>query len=69
MGGIGLALMIVAEFLLVLRLRGLSIREYFATRDPVAGMVYYAALAAFAVMPLLVARKQAPIQEPGHAAS
>jgi hypothetical protein len=69
MGGAGLALMIVAEFLLVLPLRGVSLREYFATRDPVAGTVYYATLALFALMPLLVARKQMSIQQPGRAAS
>jgi hypothetical protein len=54
MGCIGLALLLVAEFGLVLRLRGLSIREYLAMRDPVSGTVYYVMLAVFAVMPLLV---------------
>jgi len=58
MGGIGLSLMLVAEFTLVLWLRGLSIREYFASRDPVAGSVYYALLGVFALMPLLEARTQ-----------
>jgi hypothetical protein len=57
MGGIALALMLAAEFLFVLRLRGLSIGEYLATRDPVSGTVYYMMLVLFAVMPLLVARK------------
>ncbi len=56
MGGIGLGLMLIAEFTLVLWLRGLSIREYLTTRDPVAGTVYYAILGAFAPMRLLVAR-------------
>ena len=54
MGRIALALLLVAEFGLVLWLRGLSIREYLATRDPVSGTVYYVMLAVFAVMPLLV---------------
>lgn len=57
MGGIGLSLLLVAEFGLVLWLRGISIREYFATRDPVSGAVYYVLLGMFAVMPLLVARR------------
>ena len=57
MGGIALVLLLVAEFTLVLWLRGVSIREYFASRDPVAGTVYYVMLAVFAVMPLLVARR------------
>jgi hypothetical protein len=56
MGGIGLGLLVLAEFALVLWLRGMSIREYFASRDAVAGTVYYAMLAVFALMPLFVAR-------------
>jgi hypothetical protein len=57
MGIIALGLMLIAEFTLVLSLRGLSMKEYFATRDPVAATVYYAALGVFAVMPLLVGRR------------
>ena len=57
MGGIGLGLMLSAEFTLVLWLRGLSIREYLESRDPVAATVYYMMLAIFGVMPLLVARR------------
>ena len=57
MGCVGLGLMLVAEFTLVLWLRGLSISEYFATRDPVSGTVYYMMLGVFCIMPLLVARR------------
>jgi type IV secretory pathway TrbD component len=57
MGGIGLALLLVAEFGLVLWLRGISVREYLATRDPVSGAVYYVLLGVFAIMPLFVARR------------
>jgi hypothetical protein len=57
MGFVALGLLLVAEFTLVLWLRGMSIREYFASRDPVAGTVYYVMLAVFAVMPLLLARR------------
>jgi len=57
MGGIALGLLLVAEFTPVLWLRGISIGEYLATRDPVSGTVYYAMLGAFAIMPLLVARR------------
>ena len=53
MGGIALVLLLVAEFGLMLRLRRLTIREYLASRDPVAGTVYYV-MAVFAAMPLLV---------------
>ena len=35
-----------------------SIPDYIASLDPVAGPVYAGALAAFAVMPLLVARSR-----------
>jgi hypothetical protein len=57
MGGIGLGLMLIAEFTLVLWLRGLSIRDYLAGRDPVAATVYYVMLGVFAVLPLIVARR------------
>jgi hypothetical protein len=57
MGCIALALMLIAEFGFVLGIRGQTIREYFASRDPVAGTVYYLMLAVFAIMPLLVARQ------------
>jgi hypothetical protein len=55
MGCVGLGLLLVAEFTLVLWLRGPSIGEYLASRDPVSGTVYYAMLGVFAIMPLLVA--------------
>jgi hypothetical protein len=57
MGGIALGLLLAAEFTLVLGLRGISMREYFATLDPVSGTVYYMLLGVFAIMPLLVTRK------------
>jgi len=56
MGVMALVLMLVAEFTLVLWLRGLSIREYLAGRDPVAAAAYYVGLLLFGVMPLLVSR-------------
>jgi len=57
MGGVALGLLLVAEFGFVLWVRGLSIRQYFASRDSVSGAVYYVMLGLFAVMPLLVARR------------
>jgi len=57
MGCVALALMLMAEFGLVFWIRGQTIREYFASRDPVAGAVYYLMLAVFAIMPLVVARR------------
>ena len=54
MGCTALALMLIAEFGFMLRLRGLMIREYLSNRDPVSGTVYHVMLAVFAAMPLLV---------------
>ena len=52
MGCMALVLMLIAEFGFVVWFRGQTIREYFASRDPVAGTVSYLMLAVFAVMPL-----------------
>jgi hypothetical protein len=56
-GLIALSLLLLFEFTLVLRLRGMTIEDYVADFDPVAGGVYWAAQALFAAMPLLVARR------------
>lgn len=57
MGCVALGLLLAAEFSVVLGVRGLSLREYFATLDPVSGTVYYLLLGVFALMPLLVTRR------------
>jgi len=57
MGAIAGALLLAAEFALVLPLRGLTLEEYFATRDPVAGAAYYLAVALMVVMPALAGRR------------
>jgi hypothetical protein len=54
MGLIGLGLMLVTEFTFVLWIRGITIREYLATRDRVSGAVYYLMLVVFVVMPTIV---------------
>lgn len=56
-GFLGLTLMLLAEFTFTLWLRGLTIREYWAGRDPVSGNVYFVALALFALMPLMVRKR------------
>lgn len=56
-GAIALALLLVAEFALLSPLRSVSMQEYLATRDPVSGTVYYAMLGLFALMPLLIGRR------------
>jgi hypothetical protein len=59
-GMIALVLLLAAELVLVIGLRGLTPREYLATRDPVAATVYYTALAVFAAMPLVIGRGRSP---------
>ena len=59
MGVMAGALLLLAEFTFVLRLRGLTLEEYFATRDPVSGAAYYAAVLLLMLMPLLVNRDTA----------
>ena len=54
LGFVALTLLLVSEFGLVLWLRGMTIREYFASRDRVSGTVYYILLGLVAVVPLLV---------------
>ncbi len=56
-GGLALALLLAVEFSVVLSLRGLSIPDYIAQRDPLAGAVYAASLLLFALMPLLLRRR------------
>jgi hypothetical protein len=56
-GAIALGLVLTAELTLVLGLRGLSIRQYLAKRDPISGTAYYLMLVLFAIAPALVARK------------
>ena len=53
-GLFALALMLLVEFTVVLWVRGLSLAQYFATRDPVSTMVYFVLLGVFAVLPVLV---------------
>jgi hypothetical protein len=56
-GCVGLGLLLAAELTMVLWIRRLTIGEYFASRDSVAGTVYIVLLGVFAIMPLLVARR------------
>lgn len=58
-GVFALGLLLVVEFTVVLALRGLTLEQYLATRDPVAGGVYVVSLVAFASMPWWVSRDPA----------
>ena len=55
-GMLALALLLGAEFGLVLQLQGGTLATYVESRDPVSGSVYAAMLIVFALMPLVVAR-------------
>ncbi|HEX7252342.1 MAG TPA: hypothetical protein VF376_05620 [Thermoanaerobaculia bacterium] len=56
-GLVGTALLIAAEFTLVLRLRGLTIREYEAGHSPTSQIVYLLSLGAVVIMPIWVDRR------------
>jgi hypothetical protein len=58
MGLVALGFLLAADFGAVLYLRGISIPEYFATRDPLAGTLYYSMLGIFAMMPWLISRRK-----------
>jgi len=55
-GCIELGHMLAAELTVGLRIRGTTIRGYFASRDPISGVVYLATLGAFAVIPVFAER-------------
>jgi hypothetical protein len=55
-GLVALGFLLIAEFGAVLYLRDMSIAEYFATRDPISGTLYYVMLGVFAAMPWLVSQ-------------
>lgn len=55
-GGVALLMLLAVEFTVVLTLQGLSVSEYFASRDPVAGAAYAVALFWFALAPLVFYR-------------
>lgn len=56
MGCVALGFLLLTEFGAVLQLRGLTISEYLANRDPVSGTVYVLMLGLFATMPWLTSR-------------
>ncbi len=57
MGCVALAMLLAAEFSLVLQLRGLSMKEYFTAMDPVSGTAFFVMQGVFAIMPLIVVRR------------
>ena len=53
-GGGALLITLCFEFTVVLYLRGMTLSEYFKTRDPISETGYYVTLGLFALMPLLM---------------
>jgi hypothetical protein len=58
MGLLALCLLVAAELALTLPVRGQTLTEYLASRDPVSGVAYAASLGIFALLPLLVSRRR-----------
>ena len=58
-GLMALGFLLFAELAVAFWLRHLTPAEYIASRDPVAGTVYALLLGVFAIMPALLARRQA----------
>ncbi|WP_146395934.1 hypothetical protein [Pseudobythopirellula maris] len=52
-GVVALMLLLAVEFSVVLGIRGLTVQEYFESRDPIAGGVYALSLLLFAGFPLV----------------
>jgi hypothetical protein len=57
-GLIALGLLLMAEVVVGVGLRGLSPAESLLNRDPVSGTIYYIMLGVFALLPWLLARAQ-----------
>jgi hypothetical protein len=53
-GLVAAILLLAVEFSVVLWIRGLTLSEFLAERDPVAGTLYYIAVAIFAAAPALI---------------
>jgi hypothetical protein len=61
MGMLALALLLATEFTVVLALRGQTIADNLATRDPVSGVAYALSLLAYALFPWWFGRRDAGI--------
>jgi len=60
-GLVAAIVLLLVEFSVVLWLRGISIGEFLASRDPIAATLYYLAVAIFAILPavfVIVARRR-----------
>ena len=59
-GAVALGLLLGAEATLVLAMRGLTLADYLATRDPVSGAAYLIMLGVYALMPLWLRHRRQP---------
>ena len=57
-GFIAMGLVLIADLVVGMWLRGLSAAEVFMNRDSVSGTAYYASLLLFAVMPAILAHRR-----------
>lgn len=57
-GGLAVSVLILIELTVVLTIRDLSVDDYLASRDPIAGSAYLLSLVLFAIFPAL--RKKFP---------
>ncbi|MDX1442356.1 MAG: hypothetical protein R3270_01125 [Gammaproteobacteria bacterium] len=57
-GLLALLLLLSFEFTVVLAVRGMSLEQWYASRDPWAFSAYLFALAAFAAMPFFISRRR-----------
>lgn len=62
LGVLALALLLAAECAVVLYVRDVSLGEYAASRDPLAGSAYLLALVVFAAAPVLAGRGPRPVR-------
>jgi hypothetical protein len=53
-GTVAAIFLLLMEFSVILWVRGLTLSEFLAARDPVAATFYYIAVAIFAVMPAII---------------
>ena len=66
-GVLALALLLGAELVLAVTLRGLSLQEAILDRDPVSGTAYYVSLCVFALMPWYLGRRGRDARGRNHA--
>lgn len=61
-GLLALAILLAVELTAVLAVRGISLSEYLATRDPVSGVAYLVSLILFSLMPVFIVIRKNKVQ-------